>query len=186
MELSGFGGLERIQSIWCVLEWSLLLLCWMRCWECLDWYEWGGWGVFIALNHFHSRWGGCWWWAHRTDTVPCPVRRHVTQPLGFGAGRPLEALSSCGTGQSDANPVPLWLPALTSVVTLFICHSRPLALDSRCSAGTPDSPVNYSGGCPGIPESGWLTSLRSWCTRHCSVRQFSAHSSSLLHFKLSP
>jgi hypothetical protein len=39
---------------------------------------------------------------HRTDTVPCPVRRHVTQPLGYRAGRPLEALSSCGTGQSVA------------------------------------------------------------------------------------
>jgi hypothetical protein len=47
---------------------------------------------------------------HRTGTIPCPVRRHVTQPLGFGAGRPLEALSSCGTGQSGAtpdSPVPL-------------------------------------------------------------------------------
>jgi hypothetical protein len=39
---------------------------------------------------------------HRTGTVPCPVRRHITQPLGFGAGRPLEALSSYGTGQSGA------------------------------------------------------------------------------------
>jgi hypothetical protein len=39
---------------------------------------------------------------HRTCTVPCPVLRHVTQPLGFRAGRPLEALSSCGTGQSGA------------------------------------------------------------------------------------
>jgi hypothetical protein len=39
---------------------------------------------------------------HRTGTVPCPVRRHVTQLLGFRAGRPLEALSSCSTGQSDA------------------------------------------------------------------------------------
>jgi hypothetical protein len=31
-----------------------------------------------------------------------PVRRHVILPLGLGAGRPLEALSSCGTGQSGA------------------------------------------------------------------------------------
>jgi hypothetical protein len=29
---------------------------------------------------------------------------------------------------------------------------RPLARSSRCSAGTPDSPVNYSGGAPRIPE----------------------------------
>jgi hypothetical protein len=47
---------------------------------------------------------------HRTNTVSCPVRRHVTQPLGFGAESTVEALSSCGTGQSDAtpdSPVPL-------------------------------------------------------------------------------
>jgi hypothetical protein len=39
---------------------------------------------------------------HQTGIVPCLVRRHVTQPLGFGAGRFLEALSSCGTGQFGA------------------------------------------------------------------------------------
>jgi hypothetical protein len=31
-----------------------------------------------------------------------PVRRHVILSLGPGTGRPLEALSSCGTGQSGA------------------------------------------------------------------------------------
>jgi hypothetical protein len=39
-----------------------------------------------------------------------PVRRHITLSLGLGASRPLEALSSCGTGQSGAtpdSPVPL-------------------------------------------------------------------------------
>jgi hypothetical protein len=41
---------------------------------------------------------------HRTGTVRCPVRRHVSRPLGFGASRPLEVLSSCGTGQSGATP----------------------------------------------------------------------------------
>jgi hypothetical protein len=41
---------------------------------------------------------------HRIGTVGCPVRRHVTQPLGFGSSRPLEPLSSCGTGQSGATP----------------------------------------------------------------------------------
>jgi hypothetical protein len=39
---------------------------------------------------------------HRTGTVPCPVRPHVTQPLGFGAESTIGALSSCGTGQSGA------------------------------------------------------------------------------------
>jgi hypothetical protein len=39
---------------------------------------------------------------HRTLTVQCPVRRHVTQLLGFGARATVGALSSCGTGQSGA------------------------------------------------------------------------------------
>ena len=58
---------------------------------------------------------------HRTLTVQYLVRRHVTQPLGFGAGRPLEALSSCSTGQSGAtpdSPVPSDFAALTSAAAL--------------------------------------------------------------------
>jgi hypothetical protein len=39
---------------------------------------------------------------HQTCTVPCPVRRHVTQLLGFRAGTTLGALSSCGTRQFGA------------------------------------------------------------------------------------
>jgi hypothetical protein len=39
---------------------------------------------------------------HRTGPVHCPVSRHVTQPLGFGAESTVGALSSCGTGQSGA------------------------------------------------------------------------------------
>jgi hypothetical protein len=97
---------------------------------------------------------------HRTGTVPCPVRFHVTQPLGFGAGRPLEAFSSCGTGQSGA----LWLRCPDfcrgTVAHRSTLQSRPLALDSCCSTGTPDSPVNYSGVLPGIPKSGWFGLVR--------------------------
>jgi hypothetical protein len=63
-------------------------------------------GVFIALNHQGSRWGGCCRWdcpvRHRTYTVQCPVFRHVTQPLGFWSSWPLVPLSACGTGQSGA------------------------------------------------------------------------------------
>jgi hypothetical protein len=35
-----------------------------------------------------------------------------------------------------------------------VLYRRPLARSSRCSAGTPDSPVNYSGSAPRIPEGG--------------------------------
>jgi hypothetical protein len=41
---------------------------------------------------------------HWTLTVQCPVRRHVTQPLGFWSNRPLAPLSSCGIGQSGGAP----------------------------------------------------------------------------------
>jgi hypothetical protein len=69
--------------------------------------------VFIATNQNLAVGEVCWRRAHRTvrcATGQCPVRRHVIPPLGLGAGRPLEALSSCGTGQSDGtpdSPVPL-------------------------------------------------------------------------------
>ena len=55
----------------------------------------------------------------------------------------------CRTGQSGA---PL-TAALTSAAVLFTLQSRPLRADSRCSAGAPDSPVNYSGAAPGKPEA---------------------------------
>jgi hypothetical protein len=41
---------------------------------------------------------------HQIDIVQCPVRLHVTQPLGFGVKSTVGALSSCGTGQSGATP----------------------------------------------------------------------------------
>jgi hypothetical protein len=65
----------------------------------------------------------------------------------------VRALTSCRTRQSGAAPdrycslsgAPL-MPALTStrtVHTLFTLLQTTVALDSRCSAGTPDSPVAH-------------------------------------------
>jgi hypothetical protein len=127
------------------------------------WMRWLG--VFIAPNHFHSR-----WWRllamgapdslvrHRTTIVHCLVRATSAQPLGFRAGRPLEPLSSCCTGQSGAtqdSPVPsdFWH-------TLFTAAGDRWRVGSCCSAGSPDSPVNYSRACPGIPESDWFITVR--------------------------
>jgi hypothetical protein len=69
-------------------------------------FEMAGWGGIYSHQPSCSRWGRLLSMGapdspvrHRTCTVPCPVRRHVSQLLGLGAGRPLEALSSCGTGQ---------------------------------------------------------------------------------------
>jgi hypothetical protein len=44
-----------------------------------------------------------------------------------------------------------------------------VARSSRCSAGAPDSPVNYSGARPEKPESGELGVVRTWCTGHYLV-----------------
>jgi hypothetical protein len=119
---------------------------------------------------------------HQTGNVRCPVRRHVTQPLGFGAKSTVGALSSCGTGQSDAtpdSPVPSDFAALTSAAHCAALFLLSKSIVARWIAvarwligqfgGTPDSPVNYSGARLHFPESGWLTLIRTWCTGHCPV-----------------
>jgi hypothetical protein len=58
----------------------------------------GRWGSLLAMGASDSP------VRHRTCPVHCPVRRHVTQSLGFGAKSTVGALSSCGTGQSGAPP----------------------------------------------------------------------------------
>jgi hypothetical protein len=62
--------------------------------------------------------------------------------------------------------------AALTLCALFLCQrllQSTVARISRCSAGTPNSPVNYSGARLLKPESGWLDSVRSWCTGHCQV-----------------
>jgi hypothetical protein len=56
------------------------------------------------------------------------------------------------TGQSGAPP-----------------RHRPLHAGSRCSAGAPDSPVNYSGAAPEKPEGEELEVDPHWYTGHCPV-----------------
>jgi hypothetical protein len=129
-----------------------IALVWNAMCGMLGWLEWWRLGVFIALNHQTTVGGGCCRWAHRT--VRCAS--HVTQPLGFGSSRPLEALSSSGTGQSGAAPdrhcsvsgAPL-TGGSDSARTVHHCSSAPallqltVARSSHCSAGAPDSPVAH-------------------------------------------
>jgi hypothetical protein len=115
--------------------------------------------------------------------VHCPVRVTSAQPLGFRAVDRWGALSFCCTGQSGAtldSLVTSDFAALTSVwhcSSLYTLRSRPLARTEPLprwltgqSGGTPDSPVNYSGGCPIIPGSGWFGGCLAdapdsvWCT----------------------
>jgi hypothetical protein len=87
------------------------------------------------------------------------------------------ALTSWGTGQSGATPdrhcslpgAPL-TPALTSARTvhaLFTLLQTTIAIDSRCSAGTPDSPVNYNGVVSRNPK---VESLKEYDPGHRTVR----------------
>jgi hypothetical protein len=134
------------------------------------------------------------------DTVRCAS--HVTRPLGF------DHWSFCLLGHQT-----VWWCTGQSLFTVrcafwlcsdFCAHCsaltalcrQPLARSSRCSAGTPDSPVlhrtvrcytgqsgatpdnpvNYSGAAPRIPEGGkfrvWFPGAPDtvrWCTEHCPV-----------------
>jgi hypothetical protein len=164
-ELSWFGGLERIWSLECVLECSLLLLQWMWSSEHLDAIEGGGWGVFIASNQFLVVGCFCCRWAHGTVrwcigqvlfTVRCVPRQHAR----WGLERlTVGVLLSCSCNrQSGGTPDmsgEFWLCSLTSNFALHTFavdrwHRLPLLRwltgHVRC---TPDSPVNYSGACPG-------------------------------------
>nr|ACN26406.1 unknown [Zea mays] len=88
---------------------------------------------------------------HRTVSG-APPRHLVVRPLSWSTVGDFVLMwhrtVRCHTGQFGA---PL-TAALTSAAVLFIRQSRPLRADSRCSAGAPDSPVNYSGAAPGKPE----------------------------------
>jgi hypothetical protein len=161
-----FGNFEWIVCFDCVLECCTLLLQWMRNSECLDSFEWGGWGGIYSPQPLPSR---CWRWAHRIITVHCPVLATSARPLGFGAVDRWSRLSFCCTGQSGDtpySPVTSDFCALTSVTALFITihrGRRPLARRELLllwligqSGGTSDSPVNYSEAFIWIPESGWF------------------------------
>jgi hypothetical protein len=136
--------------------------------ENLDALKCGGWGVFIApttkLTVDERRllsYGA-------PDSPVC--HRTLSGALATSPGRwvlTVGASDMWGTGQSGSAPDSHYSlfdapssAALTSAragahcsLLLFRCR-RPLALCSHYFAGTPDSPVNYSGVAPRIPEGG--------------------------------
>jgi hypothetical protein len=118
---------------------ALVLNAMFRMLGCLVWWWLGGiyspqppngcWGLLLSMGAPDSL------VRHWTCTVGCPMRRHITQPLGFGSSRLLAQLTSCGTRQSDATPdsycslsgAPLTLRALFFTVHLiFSFCNRPL------------------------------------------------------------
>jgi hypothetical protein len=101
-------------------------------------------------------------------TGQCPVCRHVILPLGLGAGRPLEALSSCGTRQFGA-PLIFCSDFCRVYCSALFTVRVDCCADSCCSTGAPDSPVNYSGGALGKPEGEEFEVDLLWCTGHCPL-----------------
>jgi hypothetical protein len=157
----------------------------MRSSECLDGWSGGGWGVFIAPTTNLTIGDGCCRWAHQTircTTGQCPVRQQRHPTVRVLTVLTVGALSSWGTRQSGAasdrhcslsgapSGTALTLRKLSAHCSR--CR-RPLeltiALASRCSAGTPDSPVNYTGARPQKPEGEEFGVARPWCTGHCPV-----------------
>jgi hypothetical protein len=98
-----------------------------------------------------------------SDSVRCAS--HVTQPLGFWRFRPLELwLLGAPDRHCSLSGAPSGgcFDSARTVRALCVVR-RPLestvAVASLCSAGAPDSPVNYSGARPQKPEGEELESI---------------------------
>jgi hypothetical protein len=127
-------------------------------WRLKTWMQWmvGGWGIY-SPNHQRSR-----WWRLLSHGAPDTVRcaSHVTRPLGSDRWSFWQlghwTVRWC-TGQSLFTVrCAFWLCSdfCTHCSALTARCRWSLALCSRYSTGTPDSPVNYSGAAPWIPEGG--------------------------------
>jgi hypothetical protein len=166
---------------------------------CLEWW----WlRVFIAPTTKTAVGEGCCRWAHRTvwcATGHCPVRQPRHPTVRVLTVSTVGALTAWGTGQSGAAPdmycslsgAPSGAAlTLRELSTHCAVDSRPLestvALVSRCSAGTPDSPVNYSGARTQKPEGEEFEVDPPWCTGHCSVRHTSVLFGFFCSFLLNP
>jgi hypothetical protein len=139
--------------------------------ECLDGWSGGGCGVFIAPNHQFNRWGRLL----SMGAPDSPVRQPRHPTVRILTVSTVGALSSCGTGQSGAAPnshcslsgapsggcsgFARTVPHCSTFAGVRC--SRPLRW-SRCSAGAPDSPVNYSGVTFLKPEGGKFEVVRPW------------------------
>jgi hypothetical protein len=112
-------------------------------------------------------------------TRHCPVRQPRHPTVRVLTQSTVGALTSGGTGQSGAAPdshcslsgAPL-TSVLTSATNCSIVRGTvqsTVAPKSRCSAGAPDSPVNYSRVALEKPEGEEFRVVRSWCIGHCLV-----------------
>jgi hypothetical protein len=114
-------------------------------------------GGIYSPNHQRSR----WWRLLSHGASDSPVRHQtLSDAPATSPGRwvlTVGASDSWATGQSLFTVrCAFWLCSdfYAHCSALTARCKRPLALCSRYSAGTPDSPVNYSGAAPRIPEGG--------------------------------
>jgi hypothetical protein len=109
-------------------------------------------GGIYSPNHYPSR---CCRWAYRTvrwctehGTVHCPVRATPADRWGL-EWLTIEVICPLVASDSPVAHRTVWC-VLTLHFRLLLCSlycrqcSRPLGAVDRCSAGSPDSPVNYS------------------------------------------
>jgi hypothetical protein len=150
----------------------------MRCLKNLDAWSGGGWGVFIAPTTNSTAGEAVYRWAHRAvrcATGHCPVRQPRHPTVRVLTVSTIGALTSWGTGQSGAAPdrhcslsgVPSGAALTLRELSTHCSRCRrslesTVALASRCSVGTPDSPVNYSGARSQKPEGEEFEGVRPW------------------------
>jgi hypothetical protein len=144
----------------------------------LGWLEWRWLGVFIAPTHQFNRWGRLLSMGAPDSPVRQPRHPTVRVLMVLTVG----ALSSGGTGQSGAAPDRYCaLSGVPSGGCSDFCANcprtvacrRPLqstvVLTSLCSAGAPDSLVNYSGARPQKLEGEEFGVVQPWGIGHCLV-----------------
>jgi hypothetical protein len=134
-----------------------------------------------------------------------PVRQPRHPTVRVRALSTVGILSSSGTGQFgaalDRHCSLSGAPLTAALLCRALLRTVPLktqllqatvARSSRCSAGAPDSPVNYSRARPQKPGSGEFGVVRSWCSGHCPVAHQTArcarpgHSRFLCSFAFEP
>jgi hypothetical protein len=137
-----FGTWRVFWSIECVLEWSLLLLYWMLNSEYLDGFEWGGWGSY-SPQPLPSRWQSLLALGTPDNHCSLSSARHVSASVRVWTCWPLEPFVFL------LHRTVRWsLTSARHCSPLFIWAVDRWHAGSHCSAGSPNSPVNYSGACP--------------------------------------
>jgi hypothetical protein len=174
----------------------------MRCLKNLDAWSGGGWGVFIALNHHIAVGETVCRWTHRTVrcvTGHCPVCRPHHPTVRVLTVSTVGALTSWGIGQSGATPdrscslsgAPSGAALTLRELSVHCSRCKrslelTVALASRCSGGTPDSPVNYSRVALQKPEGGKFEVVRPWAPNNVRCARLGFSSFSFAPFFLNP